>query len=360
MKTATKKNALPKKNAHKLRRAAAPVVAVKQGTTAKNRAFPAAAALADVQLAALAPVTVTGKIKLETSSMTYAQLEAQLNRVAVGMPATPTTGTATVSWPPKSDPIPIPPPFTTTPADSPVPWTGVTPVVPLSHRMSSSISTTPDASPPPATALPSQASPPTRSSTASRPPSPASTTPADASSPRAARSRGRLPQRDHAAQYRLHLLDGRQATVTDPANNTTGYTYNQRGQFATVTQQSSGGPVNTFNNYAWSGAGRLGYTWHSFGGNSANSDYAYDAAGEVLSISHKAGGNSFDISAYGYDSRGRRQYIQRLGGLGDVYSYDAGNQVDTTSYNATNPPAGNAGEFCREQATGLVDAAGLA
>lgn len=135
-------------------------------------------------------------------------------------------------------------------------------------------------------------------------------------------------------------LDGRQATVTDPADNITGSTYNHRGQFATVTQQPPGGPVSTFNNYAWTGAGRLGSTWQPI---SVNSDYTCDAAGEVLSISHKAGGNPFDTSAYGYDSRGRRQYIQRLGGMGDVYSYDAGNQINTTSYNATNLPAGSTG-----------------
>ena len=94
----TRKPAVPKKTAHKLRRAATPAVSVKQGTTAKTRAvFPGAAALADVQLAALAPVTVTGKIKLETSSMTYAQLEAQLNRAAVGMNNTPVYATLPVT-----------------------------------------------------------------------------------------------------------------------------------------------------------------------------------------------------------------------------------------------------------------------
>ena len=91
MKSKAKNTTPTPKPAYKLRRAAAPAVAVRHGTTAKARfataeeAPPAGFAV----LGALAAAPVTGKIKLETSSMTNSQLLTQLQRTAAGMSTTP-------------------------------------------------------------------------------------------------------------------------------------------------------------------------------------------------------------------------------------------------------------------------------
>ena len=85
---------LPKAK-NRLRRAASPAATSRQGIA--PAAPVATASSAAGFLAALAPAPVTGKIRLETSSMTFAQLGAQLQRVKAGMAATPVYGALPVA-----------------------------------------------------------------------------------------------------------------------------------------------------------------------------------------------------------------------------------------------------------------------
>ena len=89
----TTAKATAKKPAHKLKRAASSPVAIRHGTRA---AAPALSPETEAQLAALAPAPVTGKIKLETSSMTHSQINAQLQNCATGMPGVPAYSTLPV------------------------------------------------------------------------------------------------------------------------------------------------------------------------------------------------------------------------------------------------------------------------
>ncbi len=88
-KTKSAKTNHPAKATFKLRRAATPAVALRQGTTGRHAPAAEPAGGDTSLLRALALTTETGKIKLETSSMTPSQLHAQLVSSGTGMSTTP-------------------------------------------------------------------------------------------------------------------------------------------------------------------------------------------------------------------------------------------------------------------------------
>lgn len=65
--------------------------------------------------------------------------------------------------------------------------------------------------------------------------------------------------------------------------------------------------------------------------------FAYDDANRILTVDHQKGGASFARFDYGYDKVNRRTFIQRDGGKGDAYNYDAIDQVTKVFYDVTDP-----------------------
>ncbi|HRP31478.1 MAG TPA: RHS repeat-associated core domain-containing protein [Agriterribacter sp.] len=73
--------------------------------------------------------------------------------------------------------------------------------------------------------------------------------------------------------------------------------------------------------------------------NGTVTSYAYDDANRMLTLDNKKGALSFARFDYGYDKVGRRTFVQRNGNKGDVYAYDATDQVTGVQYEVTNPHA---------------------
>ena len=63
----------------------------------------------------------------------------------------------------------------------------------------------------------------------------------------------------------------------------------------------------------------------------------------MAQINHTLSGTSFARFDYGYDNVNRRTYEQRDSAKGDVYGYDAVDQVASVNYDATNPTSGASG-----------------
>src|SRR5678815_2984089 len=57
----------------------------------------------------------------------------------------------------------------------------------------------------------------------------------------------------------------------------------------------------------------------------------------MVSIDNLKNAVSFARFDYGYDNVNRREYMEKDGSKGDVYAYDAIDQVKGVQYNATNP-----------------------
>jgi RHS repeat-associated protein len=67
------------------------------------------------------------------------------------------------------------------------------------------------------------------------------------------------------------------------------------------------------------------------------------AGEQFTTLNHTLSGASFARFDYGYDSVNRRTYEQRNQASGDVYGYDAIDQVASINYDATNPTSGTTG-----------------
>ena len=58
----------------------------------------------------------------------------------------------------------------------------------------------------------------------------------------------------------------------------------------------------------------------------------------MTSIVHKKSDQTpISSYAYGYDDAGQRKWVKRASGCGDVYKYDATDQLTNVLYEATNP-----------------------
>jgi RHS repeat-associated protein len=71
--------------------------------------------------------------------------------------------------------------------------------------------------------------------------------------------------------------------------------------------------------------------------NGTATSYMYDDANHLLSLNNERAGVSFARFDYGYDNVDRRVFVQRDGDRGDVYSYDAVDQITKVLYDATDP-----------------------
>jgi RHS repeat-associated protein len=123
--------------------------------------------------------------------------------------------------------------------------------------------------------------------------------------------------------------DGLRQSMTYPNGQVVNYTYTNRNQIASIIPAGI-----TLVNYQYDFNGnRIGKNLQ----NGTTAGYTYDAAGRLLSISHQKGGASFASFGYGYDQVDRRTFMKRETGKGDVYTYDATDQVTKVLYDAAHP-----------------------
>jgi RHS repeat-associated protein len=134
-------------------------------------------------------------------------------------------------------------------------------------------------------------------------------------------------------QY-TYFDDGRRATLSSPAPNSLvlHYQYNKNGWLTNITDGTS-----SIVKYTYDGAGRR--TQRSLPGNGNTTDYYYDNADQLTNVWHKNGGTTLAQYQYGYTNNGNRVWVKRSypNVVGDVYRYDAADQVTNVLYDATFP-----------------------
>jgi RHS repeat-associated protein len=124
--------------------------------------------------------------------------------------------------------------------------------------------------------------------------------------------------------------DGFLNSLTYPSGGTISYSYTGRNQPAAITDGSTPALVN----YRYDLNGNCILKTLKNGTSTA---YAYDDDNNTLTVNHSLNSTSFARFDYGYDNVHRRTFMQRDLNKGDVYSYDAVDQLTSTLYDATNP-----------------------
>ncbi len=128
--------------------------------------------------------------------------------------------------------------------------------------------------------------------------------------------------------------DGLQQSVMYPSGNVVSYDYTSRNQLDSV----GAGGTDALVRYTYDPNGnRISKTLE----NGTAAFYGYDDANRMLTVDNKQGSTSFARFDYGYDNVDRRTYMQRDNALGDVYHYDAIDQVTDVRYDAANPNVGD-------------------
>jgi len=129
--------------------------------------------------------------------------------------------------------------------------------------------------------------------------------------------------------------DGNRTGVTYPSGTAVTYGYTNRNQINAI---AVGG--TTLASYAYDANGNpVSKTL----ANGTVTGYTYDNANRLTEVNHALGGTSLAKFDYGYDAMNRRTFEQRDSAVGDVYSYDAVDQVASVNYDATNPSSGSTG-----------------
>ncbi len=152
-----------------------------------------------------------------------------------------------------------------------------------------------------------------------------------------------------------YFADGRRSRLTYPDGTFITYVYNANGWLTAIED----GGTNVIVSYDYDAAGRR--TQRTLENNTFTI-YDFDAANQLISIWHQVatGGSTNTISRYeyGYDGAGNRSWVKRAqqSNEGDVYTYDAANQLTDVKYDATNPDGTPSG-WDRE-VTYFYDAAG--
>jgi len=124
--------------------------------------------------------------------------------------------------------------------------------------------------------------------------------------------------------------DGTRSTMTNPDGSVVNYDYTGRNQISTISV--NGAPALVTYSYDPNG-NRLTKSLE----NGTTTDYTWDDANHNTSIDHQNSSGSFARFDYGYDNVDRRTFMQRDNDKGDVYSYDAIDQVTEVKYNVTDP-----------------------
>ena len=124
--------------------------------------------------------------------------------------------------------------------------------------------------------------------------------------------------------------DGNRAQLTNPDGTQVAYAYTTRNQLSSVSL-SGPPPLAT---YVYDLAGNR-VTKSLEDGTAAT--YAYDDANRLTSLAHQSGGTTLASFAYAYNTVNHRTSVTYASGLGDVYGYDATEQLTGVQYGATNP-----------------------
>ncbi|MEJ7827384.1 MAG: RHS repeat-associated core domain-containing protein, partial [Segetibacter sp.] len=123
--------------------------------------------------------------------------------------------------------------------------------------------------------------------------------------------------------------DGLRDEMMYPGGTMLDYAYTSRNQIKTIT--TDGSPLVAY--------------MYDLNGNRTNKAlvngtstiYTYDADNRMLSVDNLTASTSFARFEYGYDNVNRRTFVKRDGGKGDVYSYNASDQLTSIRYDASNP-----------------------
>jgi len=129
--------------------------------------------------------------------------------------------------------------------------------------------------------------------------------------------------------------DGNRTTLTYPSGTVVTYGYTNRNQTNAISVGAT-----SLAGYTYDGNGNVVSKTLSDG---TLASYTYDAANRLTTLNHTLSGTSFARFDYGYDSVNRRTYEQRDTAAGDVFGYDAVDQVTSVNYDATNPTSGTTG-----------------
>ena len=137
----------------------------------------------------------------------------------------------------------------------------------------------------------------------------------------------------HSVGYQYDAA-GRRTKLIYPDGSFVTYAYNANGWLTNI----SDGVTNTIVSYEYDNAGRR--TKRTLQ-NSTFTVLEYDSASELSNIWHRqiSGGSTNTISRYqyGFNDSGNRTWVKRANGKGDVYKYDATDQLTNVLYEATNP-----------------------
>lgn len=124
--------------------------------------------------------------------------------------------------------------------------------------------------------------------------------------------------------------DKLRSTMTYPDATMISYGYNSRNLTDTISVNSMP-PLVT---YIYDLIGnRISKTME----NNTESFYTYDGDNRMLSIDNQYAGISFARFDYGYDEMSRRKFVKRDNDKGDVFTYDAVDQVTNVLYDVTDP-----------------------
>ena len=125
--------------------------------------------------------------------------------------------------------------------------------------------------------------------------------------------------------------DRLQNELTYPDGTIIHYEYTERSQIKTISDAGTGIATYTYD--------RNGNRLKKSLQNGTSTDYSYDDVNKLLLINHQKAGVSFGRFDYGYDNVDRRIFTKRNGSKGDVYAYDATDQITNVQYDVLNPEA---------------------
>lgn len=123
--------------------------------------------------------------------------------------------------------------------------------------------------------------------------------------------------------------DGLRNTVTYPGGNVVSYNYTGRNQVMSIKDGATALVTYTYD----VNDNRISKVMS----NGVISAYTYDSDNRILSIDNLKSNISFGRFDYGYDSTSRKKFVQRDNGKGDVYTYDAIDQITDVKYEVANP-----------------------
>ncbi|MEJ7740512.1 MAG: RHS repeat-associated core domain-containing protein [Chitinophagaceae bacterium] len=132
--------------------------------------------------------------------------------------------------------------------------------------------------------------------------------------------------------------DGLRGTLKYPSGTIVSYGYSARNQLALI--EENGQKLASFS-YDLHGNRSIKELGRSLTDKTVTK-YIYDDENRLLSIDNQMACFTTARFDYGYDNVGRQKFVQRDNNKGDVYLYDAIDQVDNVKYDVTNP-GGNPG-----------------